>query len=76
MTQLMKTAFTAVAPQSVALLARSDNPFRNITCSNCRRVGHTINFCTRQGDKMAGETLDEARIAQARALCQTPNETE
>jgi hypothetical protein len=52
--------------QSVALLARSDNPLRNTQCTNCKRTGHTIDFCVRQGGKMAGRTIEESRAAVAR----------
>jgi Reverse transcriptase (RNA-dependent DNA polymerase)/Integrase core domain/GAG-pre-integrase domain len=52
--------------QSVALLARTENPLRNSQCTNCKRTGHTIDFCVRQGGKMAGRTIEEARTAVAR----------
>jgi hypothetical protein len=54
--------------QSVALLARSENPLRNVVCTNCNRTGHNINFCVRQGGKMAGRTIEEARAAQIRSF--------
>jgi gag-polypeptide of LTR copia-type len=34
------------------------------TCTNCRCVGHTINFCIQPGGKMAGRTIEEAQAAQ------------
>jgi hypothetical protein len=51
--------------QSVALLTRSDNPLHNALCTNCKRLGHTFNFCIHLGGKMAGCSIDKARTAQA-----------
>jgi hypothetical protein len=35
-----------------------------LTCSNCKRVNHTKDFCIRPGGKMAGRSLAEARAAE------------
>jgi transposase InsO family protein len=40
---------------------RGDKP----PCSNCKRTGHSAEFCVRSGGKMAGKTIEEARAAQA-----------
>jgi hypothetical protein len=61
--------------QAIALLARPDNPFRNVICLNCKRPGHTNDFCVRVGGRMAGRTIDEARAAQARFLARRNTRT-
>ena len=41
---------------------RRDKPPR--LCSNCKKEGHLVSYCIKQGGGMAGKTLDEARAAQ------------
>jgi hypothetical protein len=36
-------------------------------CTNCKKLGHLLDFCIRPGGKMTGRSTDEARTAQ-RAL--------
>ena len=41
-------------------------------CSNCKHLHHTIEFCIKQGGKMAGRTLEEAKAAQRAAAGKAP----
>ena len=43
-----------------------------ITCSNCKHLHHIIEFCIKQGGKMAGHTLEEAKAAQRAAAGKAP----
>jgi hypothetical protein len=40
---------------------------RRPACTNCKKLGHLVDFCTQPGGKMAGRSIEEARTAQ-RAL--------
>jgi len=46
-----------------------------IICSNCKHPHHTIEFCVKQGGKMAGCTLEEAKTAQHAAAGKPPCST-
>ena len=36
-------------------------------CTNCKREGHSVDYCIAPGGKMAGRSVDEARTARANA---------
>ena len=46
-----------------------------VICSNCKRPHHTIEFCVKQGGKMAGRSLEEAKATQRAAAGKPPRPT-
>ena len=51
--------------QSAALTAIARDKGGRAACSNCDRMGHSLDFCVQPGGKMAGKSLEDARTAQA-----------
>ena len=41
-------------------------------CSNCKREGHSVDYCIAPGGKMAGRSLEDARAARASARPSRP----
>ena len=63
---------------TVALAALNESKDKSqsvIICSNCKRPHHTIEFCVKQGGKMAGRSLEEAKAAQRAAAGKPPRPT-
>ncbi|KAH9960032.1 hypothetical protein BC827DRAFT_1268521 [Russula dissimulans] len=61
-------------PSAVALIATNKEALSApLICSNCKRLHHTINFCVKPGDRMAGKSLDEAKAAQCVAVGKPPH---
>lgn len=50
--------------QSTAFAALTRDKGGRATCSNCNRMGHSLDFCVQPGGKMAGKSLEDARTAQ------------
>lgn len=48
---------------------------QKLYCANCKRTNHNTDFCIRQGGKMAGKSIEEARVAQRVALGKPPKST-
>ena len=63
--RLRDSGRSAASSLSTALTARA-NPSAP-TCSNCKKQGHTADYCIAQGGGMAGKSLDESRRAQREA---------
>jgi len=47
-----------------------------LTCSHCKRTGHTADFCILCGGKFYGHSLEEAHIAQCAALANNKTQTQ
>jgi hypothetical protein len=61
-------------PSAVALIATNKEALSApLICSNCKRLHHTINFCIKPSDRMAGKSLDEAKAAQCVAVEKPPH---
>ena len=71
---VQRNAEVRTTPTTVALVgtSSSDPKAPTLVCSNCKRLHHTIDFCIKQGGKMAGQTLEEAKAAQRAATGKPP----
>ena len=50
---------------AIALAAQSSSKGKQaLTCSNCKRSGHTVPWCIRPGGGMAGKTIEESKEAR------------
>src|SRR6267142_2302186 len=65
--------------ETTALMSNAEKGGRRthqkLLCANCKRTNHSTNFCICAGGKMAGKSIEEARVAQCAAQGKPPKET-
>jgi hypothetical protein len=55
-------------PPDTALAALARGKKGNLLCAHCKRTNHLTDYCIHPGGKMAGKSLEEARLLQNAAL--------